>query len=257
MPGFPGSGTGRGSIAIGQKLFTADDITDPDPPPDDRPYAGWLYLETTWVVEQGYRQSTAGLTVGAIGPRAGGDRTQSQVHAWLSGSDEPEGWGTQLEGELGATLRYQDRYRGRLESRRSGWGVDVIPGWALWAGNVYTAFEAELILRVGRNLPYDHGGPVYHTATAPENFYASGRTGWHFHLRAVQRVVGQNLFLDGNTIRDSRSTEREKYVGQLYAGLTYHWDRFRVSYTHTALTREFEAQEGSHAYGVLAATWVF
>lgn len=257
LPFFPEGGTRRLMGGVGQKLFTPEDVTEEDPPEDDRPYAGWLYLTTSLVVESGWRQSVANLTVGAVGPSAGAHALQQSVHKRIDGSNEPEGWDTQLHDEVGVVVRYTDRYRGRLHFGRSGWAMDLIPGWSLWAGNVYTAAEAEFILRIGPNLPMDHGGPVFHPVTAPETYFRPAGGGWYLHARGVRRLVGHNIFLDGNTIRDSRSVEKERYVNQVYLGIAFHWERARLSYTHSTLTREFETQERYDPYGALQFAWSF
>ncbi|MBK1733769.1 hypothetical protein CKO15_00415 [Halorhodospira abdelmalekii] len=257
LPLFPTGGSRRLMGGAGQKLFTPGDITLEEPPEDDRPYAGWLYLTAALVVESGWRQSTASWTLGAVGPSAGGHSLQRSIHNRLENSDQPQGWETQLGDELGVTVRYTDRYRARLHFGRSAWAMDLIPGWSLWAGNVYTAAEAEFSLRFGPNLPMDHGGPIFHPVTAPETYFKPNRGGWYVHARAVRRLVGYNIFLDGNTVRDSRSVERERYVNQVYVGIAFHWERMRISYTHSTLTREFKTQEHRDPYGALQAAWAF
>ncbi len=257
LPFFPKKGTRRLMGGVGQKLFTPEDITEENPSEDDRPYAGWLYVTASLVVESGWRQSIADLTVGTVGPSAGGHYLQSDVHARLDGADQPNGWETQLHDEVGVVVRYTDRYRGRLHFGRGGWAMDIIPGWSLWAGNVYTAAEAEFILRIGPNLPMDHGGPIFHPVTAPETYFRPAGGGWYLHARGVRRAIAHNLFLDGNTFRESRSVEKKPYVSQLYLGIAFHWERIRLSYTHSWLTHEFETQRRDDPYGAIQLAFSF
>ena len=66
---------------------------------------------------------------------------------------------------------------------------------------------------------------------------------------AEGRAVARNIFLDGNTFKDSRSVDKEPFVGDLQWGLVLTWRNFRVSFTDVFRTREFETQKESEHYG--------
>ncbi|MCG5548809.1 lipid A deacylase LpxR family protein [Halorhodospira halochloris] len=260
LPAFPSAGNRRLALSIGHKMYTAEDIEEDNPPKDDRPYAGWAYLSSSLIVESGWRQSIADISVGVVGPAAQGHEVQRAVHDQLDTSPEPQGWDHQLRDEAGVVGRYTDRYRARLmfgSGRGVHWGLDVIPGWTLWAGNVYTAAEVELIVRFGAGLPDDYGGPIYHPVTNPESFFRPNRGGWYVYARGVRRLVEHNIFLDGNTVRDSRETEKERYVNQLYAGIAFHGPRMRVSATYSMPEHEFVAQQENDPYWAMQASWAF
>lgn len=260
LPGFPQGGDRRLAVGIGHKLFTPKDIKDKNPPPDDHPYAGWAYLSSSLIVEKGWRLSIADISVGAVGPSASGSKIQKRVHLRFTGADKPRGWEHQLHDELGMVGRYTDRYRARLNFA-SGWGpnwnLDIIPGWSLWAGNVYTAAESEIILRLGRGLPDDYGGPIFHPVTNAESFFSPRRGGWYLYARLVRRLVERNIFLDGNTFEDSRSTEKERYVNQLYAGVAFHNEDMQLSATYSLPEYRFVAQQEDDSFVALQAVWAF
>ncbi len=252
----PRAGGSRYSLAIGQNLYTGRDIRKPDPSEDDRPYAGWLHLTAGVAWEEGNRQMTAEATVGVVGPSARGEEVQSTVHDWAQGV-EPRGWDNQLHDETGVVARYTSRYPRRHAVQRAGWAVDWVPGWTLWAGNVYTAAEVDLVVRLGPDLPPGFSVPIFHPVTAAESHFEARAGGWYVHGRVVRRWVVRNLFLDGNTVRDSRSVEKEPVVDQLFLGIAFYEGRWQASYTHTLLSKEFKTQRGHDAYGVVQVAWKF
>jgi lipid A 3-O-deacylase len=71
------------------------------------------------------------------------------------------------------------------------------------------------------------------------------------------RAVARNIFLDGNTWRDSRSVKKEPLVGDLLWGLEMTWQGVRVSYTHVRRTREFTTQGPSSDFGAFAVSVAF
>ena len=63
-----------------------------------------------------------------------------------------------------------------------------------------------------------------------------------------------DLFVEGNTLRESSGGERRTAVGQYELGLGLRRRAFTVEYRHVARGREYRAQPGPHAYGALALT---
>ena len=84
------------SFEYGFTLFTPGDITNPDPIPDDRPYASLFFIsnaEQTIVPSRNLAyQST--LTIGILGLPIAED-IQASLHN-LTGSAEPQGWEHQI-----------------------------------------------------------------------------------------------------------------------------------------------------------------
>src|SRR3546814_2220516 len=61
-------------------MFTPNDITDRNPPRDERPYAGWLYGSIGIVSDTGSRLDHLQLTLGIVGPYSGAKDTRSEEH---------------------------------------------------------------------------------------------------------------------------------------------------------------------------------
>ena len=97
----------RQGFQIGQSIFTPRDTAASRPDPDDRPYAGWLYVGSTWVVERRTAErvilDTFQVNVGIVGPAAFGDEVQNQFHRVI-GDSPVNGWDFQLDNEPGVEL---------------------------------------------------------------------------------------------------------------------------------------------------------
>jgi len=69
--------------------------------------------------------------------------------------------------------------------------------------------------------------------------------------------VAHNIFLDGNTFRDSRSVKKENFVGDAQLGLAVVIDGVRLAYTHVLRTREYVGQDASDQFGAFSVSFAF
>lgn len=252
FPFFPEDGTVRAGYAIGQNMYTSQDIEIPNPPLDDRPYAGWLYGSIGMIAEAGLRLDQLELTLGVVGPASLAEQTQTFVHR-VVGSREPRGWDTQLKNEPGVVLIYKRSWRSFVERRVLGnaWDMTSHAGGAI--GNVFTHANAGLTMRLGQRLPRDYGPPRIQPSLPGSSFFLpQDGFGWYLFAGVEGRAVARNIFLDGNTFRSSRSVEKEPLVGDLQFGLALTWSDVRLAYTHVLRTREFKDQRNSSKFGAVS-----
>lgn len=254
FPLFPDGGTVRTSYALGQNMYTPEDIALREPPLDDRPYAGWLYGSIGLIAETGRRLDQLELTLGVVGPASLAEQTQKLVHD-ITDSPEPRGWDTQLKNEPGLVLTYQRGWRGFVSRSISGFGFDATPHVGGALGNVFTYANAGVMLRFGQRLPLDYGPPRIQPSLPGSGFFAPQEGfGWYLFAGVEGRAVARNIFLDGNTFRDSRGVEKEPLVGDFQFGIALAWRNMRLGYTHVLRTREFETQNEADAFGALSLT---
>lgn len=246
VPLFPEQDDLTISYTLGQNIYTPDDISKKDPSRDDRPYAGWLYFTMGLGAETNNQLDRLLLSLGVVGPASLADETQQFVHKNVE-SITPSGWDTQLSNEPALMLSYERQWRALFSYGSNGWRWDGTPFLGGAIGNVITQANAGLMLRFGRNLPRDWGPPRI-TPTLPGSGVFSPRTdfGWYLFTGVDGRAVIYNLFLDGNTITDSRSVDKHHFVGQIQMGGAIQIDRrTRITYTHVVSSREFRTQRGS------------
>jgi hypothetical protein len=238
-------------VAIGQNIYTPRDINTPTPDPTDRPYAGWSYLEMAFVSKTPGLSDTLGFQVGLIGPHSLSEDSQRIVHR-LVREVRPEGWDYQLRDEIGVNLVYERRWRLYARALVQSIGVDLVPHVGASVGNVLTYANAGGTLRFGINLPSDFGvqlarpGSVGGSPTDDlDPRVALDRNFSIFVFGAGDgRAVARDIFLDGNTFRDSRSVDKENFVADLSAGGGFIAGPWQLTYTQVWRTREFKTQQG-------------
>jgi hypothetical protein len=240
----------RMAYGLGHAMFTAADITDPDPPETDRPYAAAFVGSASLFADSGDRLDSLTLDLALVGPAALGEEIQSWVHDNILG-DEPKGWDTQLENELAFRVLYEQTRRVALPDPGGGFQIDVLPRASVALGTLETSAGAGAMLRIGENLRADYGPDRVRRGVAGPGFAGGGGRGWQLYAGLDGLAVARNLFLDGNTFRDSRSVDREPIVAEATVGAAYVWDDVVLSYTHVIRSEEFETQEEPAAFGSL------
>jgi hypothetical protein len=258
LPFYHDDDNGYHGFNLGQKIFTPEDIFATSVVEDDRPYAGWLFVESYIghrYFDSSDREKVNGLilTLGIVGPASMGEQSQELVHRY-SGSDEPLGWDNQLENELGlnATFVHQRhrifnlgaprQYEARLHS-------------ALALGNVYTYAALGIMLRWGTHLKDDIGpstiGPGF---PGLPSFNPQRSANWYLYAGLEGRAVARDIFLDGNTIVDSHSVDKKPLVGDLQFGFAFHSRDLRLSLGQMIRSKEFDGQPEHSQYGLINFT---
>lgn len=257
VPFLPDGARIRASYALGQNLYTPENIRSTDLVADDRPYAGWLYGAIGVVATNGSILDMLELSVGVVGPAALGEEVQSWIHRVI-GSPHPEGWSHQLHNELALLLSYERKWRAKLVYpdppilRRLGLGADVTPHLGGALGNVFIHASAGATIRLGRDLPADYGPPrIRPSPPGSEFFVPSRRIGGYLFAGVEGRAVARNIFLDGNTLADSHRVDKKPIVGDLQAGAALVVQRVRLGFTYVFRTEEFTLQRGGDRFGAL------
>lgn len=258
FPLFSKEGAVRIGYAIGQDMYTPKDISLRNPPLDDQPYAGWLYGSAGLIAETGRRLDQLELTIGVVGPASLAEETQKRVHEIVN-SDEPQGWDTQLKNEPGFILTYQRSWRSVISKSILGVPFDVTPHAGGALGNIFTYANAGIMLRCGKRLPLDYAPPRIQPSLPGSGFFVpQDAFGWYLFAGIDGRAVARNIFLDGNTFRDSRSVDKEPLVGDLQFGIAVTWKTVRLGYTHVLRTREFKSQGNPpHDFGAFSLSMEF
>jgi lipid A 3-O-deacylase len=252
-----GEGNKRISIAAGQSMFAPQDITLATPAANDHPYAGWLYGSVGMVSDTGKTLDNVMLTLGVVGPLSFAEQTQKFVHR-LTDSPQPRGWGNQLKNEPGIILTYERKWRALAEFSPFGLGADITPHVGVNLGNVNTDAAAGVTLRLGYDLPADYGPPRIRPSLPGSDFFIPTQEwGGYLFTTLGERAVARNIFLDGNTFRDSPQVDKEYLVSSLQVGAALTFGETRLSYTHVFMTREYTTQPEASQFGALTLSHRF
>ncbi|OGP96170.1 MAG: hypothetical protein A2157_20225 [Deltaproteobacteria bacterium RBG_16_47_11] len=248
------------SISIGQSIYTPEDLKRRDLILDDRPYAGYTYLGLAVHRTAPKIMDTIELDIGIVGPHSYAEDVQERFHKWID-SPETKGWENQLKDEFALELIYERKWRFAASKLGRGFGYDVIPHLGGSVGNVYIYANTGAELRFGWNPPGDFGtcsirpGCESNTATDMED--GRGRPfGIHAFLSIDGRAVLRDIFLDGNTWKDSHSVDKRYFVADIGAGIGISAKQFKLTYGVIYRTKEFNSQSSNgHLFGSLLITF--
>jgi lipid A 3-O-deacylase len=233
---------------LGQSIFTPTDIHTRAADRSDRPYGGWLYLGAGLIDEDGGNGLTRlTLQFGIVGPNAYAEDVQNTWHQFI-GARRALGWRSQIGNEPGLDLVAERKWRwlpvdGDL-------ALDVIPEAKVSLGNVFTYGAVGGMVRLGHNLGFDYGPPRVEPAQSGTDFFnpdyapkGAAQWGWYLFLGNEDRVVGRDIFLDGNSFRSSRHVVRQPLIADFSTGAALVLsDWFRLAYSFTVRTPEFRGQ---------------
>jgi hypothetical protein len=244
----------RIGFILGQNMFTPEDISRSDLIEDDQPYDGWLYLGASVVAEKtsGERPYLDNLeiNIGMIGPAAQAEVIQTEVHR-IKGVQLPNGWEHQLENELGFVMYYERKWPNRTDGDIWGIKADFMPSTGFALGNVYTYGTVGATVRIGSNLQGDYGPPLIRPGLSGSGFFKpNGEFSWYLFAGVQGRVVGRNIFLDGNSFQSSHSVDKKIIVGDLQVGfmITF-YEHFRLGFTNVFRMKEFKGQKEGDEFG--------
>jgi hypothetical protein len=243
-------------IAMGQNLYTPEYFSSPLPQPDDRPYAGWLYAELSVTTHRPGIEEMLAVNLGVVGPAALGEQAQKLIHE-LTNDSEPAGWRHQLGNEPALLLRYRRSwFKSLIQS--GNYNMDLVAGFRAGLGNVLTAAGAGVTLRIGSYLP-EHDlsfkGLSGIADSSPGFDARPDKFDWFIYTGLQGRLVGHNIFLDGNSDGDSLSVDRKLFVWDATAGLAltpgYYTTPIFLTFNIVWSGREFRQQLDNDSYGSL------
>jgi len=260
---FDEGGSWRTAIALGQNIYTPENIAEPALISNDRPYAGWLYAGFSLFNEKRAPTdpeswdslNTLELDIGIVGPQSLADETQTIVHERINVT-RPSGWNHQLKNEPGLALVYEWKFRNRLKNASSELSLDIMPHTGLSLGNVDTHAKLGGMIRAGYNVPDDFGPPRIRPGVSGPGYVDSiNDMGFYVFAGAEERLVGRNIFLDGNTFASSHSVEKRPLVGDLQFGAAVIFGRMTLAYSLVMRTKEFKGQSEADRFGAFSLSF--
>lgn len=247
-------------IAVGQSIFTPEDIQAVPAPADQHPYAGWLYMQLMVGVEvEDSHLDTYELELGLVGPSAMGEEAQRGIHQVL-GAPDPQGWDSQLHDEVAFALSFDRRWdpsqlRVFIDAPFGGLEADLTPSAGFTIGTLRDEARIGLAARIGQRIDRDYGPPRVRPSLAGVEHFDGGPLSWSIFAGVEGRAVAHNLFLDGNTFRDSASVDRNVFVADFQTGFAISAGDWRLAYTYVWRTEEFSTQPTRQDFGALALSW--
>jgi lipid A 3-O-deacylase len=247
------------SWSLAQEMHTPDEITDPDPPEDDQPYAGVLYLDSVLYARRERTTHAWALKVGIVGPASQAEDVQKWFHE-VVGADEPMGWDTQLPDEVLVNVAYSVAHLWAQGDVGKSAEWRVVPVGTVGLGNYFTGVAAGMYGEVGWNLVDALGVPALRSGLNAASTVGVGPVnGWSvaFYAGFGGYGVAHYLPLDGTVFRASRSVDSEPLVGTGTVGIAVRHRGFVLSLAQTYFTDMFETEQENAEFGTLSLSWYF
>lgn len=249
---------GNVTMTLGQAMYTPRDKKATALIVSDRPYAGWTYLGFGYNTRSPSRLDSYEVNLGVVGPWSHAKEMQDFIHR-ARGFELFQGWNNQLHNEFGAQLVFERKHRTEFlqhQDSRHGFGLDLLPHYGFSVGNVATYANAGLEVRAGWGLPDDFGtSPIRPAGDNSAPRVSDGvrqftrELGAHVFASLDGRGVVRNIFLDGNTIRDSHSVSKDRWVADMAVGVAANFGVYKIAYVRVFRTHEFVGQVSAPRYG--------
>jgi hypothetical protein len=229
-------------LTVGQEIYTPRDIKSEIRPlyPNDRPYAGYLYLSWGAVTTDltGARRLTSSLSIGAIGPVAGAAEVQQTVHRLLK-QPYPAGWNTQMRND--PMVSYYVKYEGRAIPHLSP-AVDIIGHVEGHVGSLMNYMGMGGMVRIGLfNDYFLHPAGLY-----PSVGNTPARRKFQFYavVGASFRAILDNALLQGGWFSQKNyyslpAVEMEHFYGQAHISGVIAYKNAQLTFTQQLRTTEF------------------
>ena len=239
------------SWSAGQILFTPDSIKESRLIPEDRSYAGCLFITGTVYQRFASVSQSFGWTVGIVGPHSYGGGFQDWVHHRCDWPI-PRGWKHQLKDEPIVNLTYRRQWR--VESRPLLIPFQCKPNAGGKLGTDQTGFLGGIEISCGNTdfmsatiFPESGGSSDGWLASSPFRVQAFGRVNgaWMIH----------DMFLDGSLFRGGHSVKKKPVRFTASAGLSVGVGGFTFGYTHVFQSKQFNGQTRDHRFAVIEAGW--
>jgi len=249
----------RYALLLGQSIFSPKNLTLKSPNAHDRPYGGWLYGGVSLLQESNRDMlENFELDVGMVGPGALGKQVQNDFHQFI-GIHQAQGWASQIQNEPGLMLSYERLWRMPLIGDGTA-GVDFVPQAGATVGNVFTYADIGGQLRIGRNLHADYGPVRIRPALSGTDYFDANQLdanlGYYFFVGVQGRAMGHNIFLNGNTFRQSPSVGMKVLVADFQAGFSMFWSSaIRLDLSVVRRTEEFSGQATPDEIGTAAISF--
>lgn len=259
LPFFEVNETTNTYFSLGQNMYTPRDISARIPDPADRPYAAFLYGSVGSNTISGNHMDDVEMTFGLVGPWALGEPIQKWVHEQIH-SPDPKGWDTQLENEPALMVAYQRSWPEALSADLNPFYLRVAPHLGATLGNIYTYGVGGVTVQLTPSHAIWQAPPPRVRPAMPGSGYfyvPDDGFAWSLFAGLEGRAMARNIFLDGNTFRNSPSVDKEIGVLDANAGLTLTYNDIQIAYTLNWRSREFVGQRDNSLFGSVSLGFRF
>lgn len=242
------------SYQVGHLIQTAIDISVEELVEEDAPYVGLLGWQGEVFSYDASLMDQLSLTLGVVGPIAGGEFVQKAVHTVI-GANKPQGWDNQIDNEFVFALQADRLWRisefdlGKTE-------LDFITEVRGAIGNLRSEVGTGIGLRWGQQLEHNF---IASSAFPTQKFNRLNNSpcGWFFFANTSANYVANDIFINGNSFKDSHSVALKHWQYGVSAGLVANLYDWSVTYTLLYLSDQYEGQNEASRFGSVTLSYQF
>jgi len=260
IPTFDINRTSSIFYSLGQNLYTPDNISSPVMMPGDRPWAAHLYGAVGMATLTGRHLDEIEASLGVVGPWALGKQAQRFIHKHVSDSPTPRGWHNQIKNEPALMLGWQRRWPAALTASAGGFRFSAAPHIGLTLGNVHTFANTGFGFRIAPERDRWQDAPARVRPAMPgTGYFEIPEKGWSWFLfgGVDTRAVARNIFLDGNSFRNSPNVSKNYFIADSSLGLALTFQQFRISYTLNHRSKSYKMQKEDDLFGAVSLNYRF
>ncbi|WP_440874490.1 lipid A-modifier LpxR family protein [Thalassotalea sp. PLHSN55] len=238
------------SATLSQRIFTPEDFENPQVQIYDRPYAGYVELQSYYGQFSPSRSQKNWLAIGYIGQDSGGQYVHETVHDMI-GSPAPMGWHYQIEEQVTAQFAYQADYLIFREAFNANKEWELSTYSYSQIGNYKSETNLGLILRSSRQLADSFGFLSPHYAHSSDwssltdsqwLYYGYAHVGYRFNDLTIDGDLPYQTPIEVNHVQISTT-----------AGVIYPYSGFAFGFKVNAYTKAFKQDSKHwHAYASLS-----
>ncbi len=238
------------SIGVSIEAYTPNYLPDGSPDPDEeRPYAGWSYID--YKITYGFKDVFLrfGLDVGILGPDSKAGEVQNWFHRTISNDPELSGWEDQLPNQLGVNIRAQ--------LGKSFYGAKWFDSYYMADVSIGTIFiyaEPTVGIRIGKFE--DLGKSI---SQDNQLMGSTDQMEYFFELGGGIRLSAYNATIQGNIFENTSLLTQEEINNSIFQsqmGINLLWKRFAAKVVYHLSTGELTSTE-THRYAELKITYRF
>lgn len=244
-----GGGQQRIGFNISHQIYTPADTQLTVPNPRDRPYAGYLSGNISLLSDTDTTRSLLMLSLGVIGPGAGGEELQNGFHD-LIGQGKTRGWDSQIPNSAAIQLLHERTWRLPV-AEFSGLETDALPALTVGIGTVRDYVQAGVSFRLGQGLDSDFGVPRLRPGLSGGDVFVPTRPfAWYVFAGVDGQAVAYDMLLQSSPFRSGPHVSPNWGVAEVQAGLAIMAYGARLTFAYVAQTQEFKNQNGGlHQFG--------
>lgn len=185
------SGQEQISIALVQQIYTPLRLSTSNIAEIDRPYAGYLEVNTGWSYAKDTHGFDTNFSLGIVGKASGSGSFHQWYHNALGIPQAPT-WAYELENKVHANLYTSYMQEWQLSPNNFSVYLAIKPSFALGTKDIYA--QPEIMAHFGKRQSM--------TTSMAYNRFGSTEREIFFTLRAGYRFVNHNALLEGHILGD-------------------------------------------------------